>query len=244
MTSTSCRLGWVEDVPANRISGAASDGVADRLSAAYGALLRRDPVLQRISWHSGRPDPFAWDEGGRTGTSNFAALLLHIAGQQISTRAAFVLFDRITAAVGGLPSPEDIVALGPARLRSVGLSGAKAGYMTGLAEMQLAGCVDVDGLDDLDDRRAVAALTSVRGVGRWSAEMFLIHQLRRPDVLPAGDLGIRRGVEAAWDLPALPSVDLVAELARVWSPYRSYAAALLRASRRPAPSNSSGDDLT
>ena len=74
--------------------------------------------------------------------------------------------------------------------------------MTGLAEMQLAGCVDVDGLDDLDDRLAVAALTSVRGVGRWSAEMFLIHQLRRPDVLPAGDLGIRRGVEAAWDLPA------------------------------------------
>lgn len=231
MTATPCHAAAA--VAANGTAGAkASGGAADPVSEAYSSLRRRDRVLRHISGQYGEPDPFAWDDGGRTGTSNFAALLLHIAGQQISTAVAFVLFDRIAVAVGGLPGPESVVALGPVGLRSVGLSAAKAAYMFGLAEMQLAGAVDVDGLGDLDDRQAVAALTSVRGVGRWSAEMFLIHQLHRPDVLPAGDLGIRRAVEAAWELPALPAVGVVAERARGWSPYRSYAAALLWASRR------------
>ena len=83
------------------------------------------------------------------------------------------------------------------RLRSFGLSQAKAEYMTGLATMQSEAAIDVEHMDQLDDAQAVAALTSVRGVGTWSAEMFLIHQLHRPDVLPAGDLGIRRAIEAA-----------------------------------------------
>jgi DNA-3-methyladenine glycosylase II len=197
-------------------------------------LLLRDPVLRRLARDHGRPDPFVWDVGGRTGTSNFAALLLHIAGQQISTAVAFVLFDRLRAALGRVPDPLGVASLGVERLRSFGFSRAKAQYMYGLAEMQLAGSVDVDGLNPLDDEQAIAALTAVRGIGRWSAEMFLVHQLQRPDVLPAGDLGIRRAVEAGWGLPELPSVDQVRELARTWSPYRTYAAALLWASRHPS----------
>ena len=200
----------------------------------YVSLLLGDPVLRRLADACGRPDPFLWDDGGRTGTSNFAALLLHIAGQQISTAVAFVLFDRLRSALGRVPDPIGVASLGVERIRSFGFSQAKAQYMSGLAQMQLAGSVDVDGLDPLDDEQAIAALTAVRGIGRWSAEMFLVHQLHRPDVLPAGDLGIRRAVEAAWGLPALPSVDQVSELARTWSPYRTYAAALLWASRAPS----------
>ncbi|HVQ86803.1 MAG TPA: hypothetical protein VMT88_01355 [Actinomycetes bacterium] len=201
--------------------------------AGYAALTRGDPVLRRIVASHGRPNPFLWEDGGRTESSNFAALLLHIAGQQISTEVAFVLFDRVRAALGGIPEPESVAALGPERLRAFGLSRAKAEYMTGLAELQMAGTIDVEHLDHLDDAQAIASLTSVRGVGRWSAEMFLIHQLHRPDILPAGDLGIRRAVEAEWAMRELPSIREVDDRARSWAPYRSYAAALLWSSRRP-----------
>lgn len=207
--------------------------IAGAQATAYTSLLDSDRVLRRIAYVHGRPDPFVWDDGGRTGTSNFAALLLHIAGQQISTAVAFILFDRVRAAVGAIPDPSNIVSLGPERLRSFGLSRAKASYMLSLTQMHLDGALDVDRLDHLDDEQAITALTAVRGIGRWSAEMFLIHQMHRPDVLPAGDLGIRRAVETAWGLPGIPTIEYVRELARDWSPYRSYAAALLWASLPP-----------
>jgi len=217
-------------------TGFVADVTADA-GTAYARLLGRDPVLRRLSHAHGRPDPFSWDVGGRTGPSNFAALLLHIAGQQISTAVAFVLFDRMTAALGGIPDPAGVSSLGTQRLRSFGMSQAKAGYMVGLADSQLAGTIDVEHLEHLDDTQAVAALTSVRGIGVWSAEMFLIHQLHRPDVLPAGDLGIRRAVEQGWGLPGLPSITEVRERASGWTPDRSYAAALLWSSRRPTGPN-------
>jgi len=211
---------------------------------AYATLLRTDPVLRQLADLYGRPDPFAWEDGGRTGTSSFAALLLHIAGQQISTAVAFVVFDRMAAALGGVPDPEGVSSLGRQRLRSFGMSQAKAEYMVGLADAQLAGAVDVEHLDHLEDAQAIAALTSVRGIGVWSAEMFLIHQLHRPDVLPAGDLGIRHAVQAAWGLPALPSIAEVREQGSTWAPYRSYAAALLWSSRRPAVPNHPEGEVT
>ncbi len=199
-------------------------------SAAYAALLGRDPVLAGLAERHGRPDPFAWPND-RTGNSNFAALLYGIAGQQISTAAALAIYNRLRAAVGGgTPDPDGILALGPARLRSVGLSRAKVAYMTDLAEKQGSGALDVDNLEGLDDARAVAALTAVRGIGQWSAEMFLILQLHRPDVLPAGDLGIRRAVEHAWHRPELPTIKDVRQRGESWAPQRTYAAALLWAS--------------
>ncbi len=226
-------------------AAAASDtGERSGSVTPYGRLLRQDPVLRQLSSVHGRPDPFAWEDGGRTGGSRFAALLLHIAGQQISTAVAFVLFDRLAAWLGGTPDPVGVASMGTERLRAVGLSRAKAEYMVGLADRQIAGTIDVEHLDHLDDGQAVAALTSVRGIGVWSAEMFLIHQLHRPDVLPAGDLGIRRAVEESWGLPVLPSLSDVRERARNWTPYRSYAAAILWSSRRPIVPNQPQGETT
>lgn len=185
-----------------------------------------DPVLAGLVGRVGCPDPFRWADGGRTGDSHFAALALHIVGQQISTKVAFVIYDRIAAAIGGVPSPVGLTALGPDELRAAGLSRAKVSYLLGLATSD----VDVERLDNLTDEQAMAALTSIRGVGRWSAEMFLIHQLHRPDVLPAGDIGIRRAIERAWSLPALPSIAEVETRSEAWTPHRSHAAAILWAS--------------
>ncbi len=196
----------------------------------YDVLLETDEVLRRLAEIHGRPDPFRWNTGGRTGSSRFAGLLVHILSQQISTAVAFLLFDRIAAATGGMPDPARVAALGIDRLRSLGLSGAKAGYVDHLARLQLDGSLDIDGLDGLDDGQATAALTAVRGIGPWTAEMFLIDQLHRPDVLPAGDLGIRHAVRDAWDLADLPSVEEVRQRGIAWSPNRTYAAALLWAS--------------
>ena len=205
------------------------------VDAMYDALLGRDAVLRAIADSHGRPDPFTWAGQAPAGGNHFAALLLHVVGQQISTTVARVLFDRLQAAVGGTVDPPSVARLGVDELRALGLSHAKSVAVAGLARMHLAGELDVEHLDGLDDDHAVAALTAARGVGPWTAQMFLIHELRRPDVLPAGDLGIRQAVERAWALPALPGIDEVRELSGRWSPQRTCAAALLWASLRPAP---------
>jgi 3-methyladenine DNA glycosylase/8-oxoguanine DNA glycosylase len=145
------------------------------------------------------------------------------------------VFDRIQDAAGGRIDPARVDGLGPDRLRSLGLSRAKAAAIVGLARMHLDGTLVLDGLDDLDDAQVVHALTAARGVGLWTAQMFLIHQLRRPDVLPAGDLGIRRAVQRCWSRPALPSIEEVRQRGERWSPDRTYAAALLWASLRGGP---------
>jgi len=201
---------------------------------AYDQLLGDDPLLRDISAVHGRPDPFGWAGHGAAGDSSFAGLVLHVVGQQISTTVALVLFDRIRSAAGGRVEPPEVAALGPDRLRGLGLSRAKAISVANLAEMHLSGALDTGRLDALDDETAIAALTSAKGIGLWTAQMFLIHQLRRPDVLPAGDLGIRRAVQRIRSLEATPSAEEVAAYGERWSPWRTYAAALLWASLRPA----------
>ena len=205
------------------------------VGAMYDLLLPRDDVLAGIADVHGRPDPFTWAGGGPTGTSNFAALVLHVIGQQISTSVALLLFARLETAVGGRVDPAGVARLGAEGIRALGLSHAKSLAVAGLAELHLEGVLDTEELDGLDDEQVMTALTSARGIGPWTAQMFLIHQLRRPDVLPAGDLGIRQAVERAWALPALPTIDAVRELGERWSPQRTCAAALLWASLRPAP---------
>lgn len=203
-------------------------------AGAYDLLLARDPVLRGIAAEHGRPDPFTWEGHAPTADDNFSALLLHVIGQQISTRVAQVIFARLEETVGGRPGPAAVAALGSERLHALGLSHAKAVAIAGLGEMHLAGTLDVDALDDLSDEQVTATLTAARGIGPWTAQMFLIHQLRRPDVLPAGDLGIRQAVARAWDLPAVPSIDEVRDRGTPWSPQRTFAAALLWTSLRPA----------
>jgi DNA-3-methyladenine glycosylase II len=160
-------------------------------------------------------------------------MLLHIVGQQISTRVAFTIYDRIIAATGGVPTPQAILTLGADALRGQGLSTAKARYALALADAQATGALDIEHLDNTDDATVLATLTALPGIGTWSAEMFLVHNLHRPDVLPAGDLGIRRAVERQWALDALPPVKDVRTLSEPWTPYRTYAAALLWSSLTP-----------
>lgn len=200
---------------------------------AYRMLATREPVFARLIDRYGHPSPFEWHDGGRTGSSQFAAMLLHIVGQQISARVAFTIYDKIAAAGGGIPTPASILALRTERLRSCGLSAAKARYVLALAGSQVNGTFDIEALDGIDDAAVLATLTAIPGIGVWTAETFLVHNLHRPDVLPAGDLGIRRAVQRQWTLDELPSIKHVRTLGATWSPYRTYAGALLWRSLSP-----------
>jgi 3-methyladenine DNA glycosylase/8-oxoguanine DNA glycosylase len=206
----------------------------DRLDAAYRELAGLDPVFSRVLRSYGQPDPFEWFDGGRTATSLFAAMALHIISQRISASAAFTVFDRIAAAGGGIPSAGVVLALGQDRLRDLGMAGDKAACLIELSRRQVSGVIDVERLGALDDGQVIAALTDVPGIGLWSAQAFLMRQLHRPDVLPAGDTGIRRAMSSQWRLASLPTPRQVRERAAGWSPYRSYASALLWRSLRPA----------
>jgi 3-methyladenine DNA glycosylase/8-oxoguanine DNA glycosylase len=201
---------------------------------AYAGLSRRDSVLAGVLDTYGPVPPFEWHDGGRTGNSKFAAMLLHVVGQRISAVSAFTVYDRIIAATGGgVPTARAIADLDPGRLRACGLSGARARYAMALAEAELGGALDIEHLDAVPDDEVVARLTAVTGIGRWSAQTFLIHNLDRPDVLPEADQGIRQAIQRLWRLGQLPSAARVRQQGRGWSPYRSYAAALLWRSLRP-----------
>jgi DNA-3-methyladenine glycosylase II len=202
-------------------------------TGAYDALAASDLVLSRLAGIYGRPDPFISGDGGRTGSDDFVGMVLHIVAQQISWPAALTIFDRIAVAAGGRPTTATLAQVGVDGLRACGLSRARASSLLDLAARQDSGLIDVTGMRGLPDDEVTAALTSVRGVGAWTAQMFLIHQLHRPDVLPAGDLGIRHGVQVAWHLTVMPSVRQVQERGAVWAPHRTYAAALLWRSLQP-----------
>jgi len=195
---------------------------------AYDELSDRDPVLRHLVAAVGRPDPFSWDGGDQAGTDLFAGLALHIVGQQISVPAALTIFGRLGDAAGARPpTAAGVAALTHERLRTVGLSAAKARALQELAAGVLGGEIDLEALRDTDDTRAVEVLSGLRGIGPWSAQMFLIHQLHRPDVLPAGDVGIRHAVHRAFGLAERPSEREVSDRAAAWAPHRTYAAALL-----------------
>ncbi len=209
----------------------ASPTASERL-AAYVYLGLRDPVLAHLAARWGKPDPFTWPAvGRRLSGSNVAALALHIVGQQISTAAALTIYDRVRVAAGvdTLTAPA-LAALTVDRLREAGLSRAKALALSELARAQVEGRIDLEHMDHLSDAQAFDALVALRGVGPWSAQVFLISQLHRPDVLPSADVGLRVAVQRQWRLPDRPAAREVEERGRPWSPYRTYAAALLWAS--------------
>jgi DNA-3-methyladenine glycosylase II len=198
------------------------------LETAYQHLADRDPVLATLIDQHGRPDPFDWSEAVDANASDpLSALLLHICGQQISIRAALTIHRRLLDLIAPDLTAEALVALPPDRLASVGLSRAKASSVLDLSQRLSDGRLSLEALQLADDEAALAALTAVRGVGPWTAQMYLLHQLRRPDVLPAGDIGLRRAYALTYQLPDPPSTPDLIELARPWQPYRSYAVALL-----------------
>ena len=199
----------------------------------YHVLGSREPLLAGLIDTYGHPPPFEWHDGGRTGDSQFAAMLLHIVGQQISASVAFHIYDRVAAACGDIPSAAAVLTLQARRLEAAGLSRAKASYIMAFARAQADGAIDIEGMRDLQDAEVIAKLTAIHGIGLWSAQTFLIHNLARPDVLPASDLGIRRACAALWTMGSLPSPGAVKTLSAAWTPYRSYASALLWRSLAP-----------
>jgi DNA-3-methyladenine glycosylase II len=157
-------------------------------------------------------------------TDRFQALARIIVGQQVSTAAARTVWGRIVEAFDGDPSADALAAPGTEeKLRVAGLSGRKASYMIGLAETVAAGELRLDELDDLGDHEVIEALVAVRGLGRWSAEMFLLFDLARPDVFSGGDLGLREGVRVAYGLAEPPTPEDAVAIAERWSPHRSLA---------------------
>ncbi len=178
-------------------------------------------LLDRV----GEPDV----ERGRARGTHYAALVRSIVGQQLSVRAARAIYGRLLEQFGGEPpTAEQILARDPEELRAaVGLSRAKVAFLRSLAEHVIDGSLDLDRLDALPDDEVVSELVAVKGLGAWSAHMFLIFQLRRPDVLAVGDLGIRRAVERAYGLGDLPSAAELTALAEPWRPHRTHACLLL-----------------
>ena len=200
---------------------------------AIAALRKSDPVLRELIDEVGPLGDFF---AGRP-TDHYGMLVRSIVGQQLSTRAAAAIYARLLDRFGGHPpTPEEVLADDPDELRTAaGLSHAKVRYLRSLAEHILDGSLQLDQLSALPDDEVMAALTAVSGIGPWSAQMFLMFHLRRPDVLPSGDLGIRRAVMLRYGLPAMPKPAEVDAIGERWRPYRSLASVYLWRSLRTTP---------
>jgi DNA-3-methyladenine glycosylase II len=188
-------------------------------TAAARILADRDPVIARLVADAGPPRLRPPHD------SHFAALVRAIVYQQLAGAAAAAIHGRLTAALDGAVEPEGLLALSPEALRAVGLSANKVASLRDLATKVLDGTVILAPrrLARVSDEEVIARLSTVRGIGTWTAEMFLIFQLRRLDVWPTGDLGVRRGYGLAWKMP-MPSARELEPLGEPFRPYRSVVA--------------------
>jgi len=166
----------------------------------------------------------------------YGALLRSIVGQQLSTKAARSIYGRLTELFDGrAPTPQELLDADPEVVRSAGLSRPKVSYLRSLAEHVVSGELELDRLADLPDEEVTREVTAVKGLGQWTADMFLIFHLGRPDVLPVGDLGVRRAVQRAYGLEELPDAETLERLGERWRPYRSLASLYLWESLDNAP---------
>ncbi len=186
--------------------------------------MRRDPVLAQLIKKHG-----ACGLAAAQRADHFTALVRAITGQQLSTKAASTIFNRL---VGLMPlglTPDALAALTDDQFRSVGMSRQKLGYFRDLCEkvasgaLPLRGADGADPLDAMSDEEVITALTQVKGIGRWTAEMFLMFRLHRPDVLPVDDLGIVNAVRNVYGLRKKPTADRIRKIGEAWRPYRSVA---------------------
>jgi DNA-3-methyladenine glycosylase II len=197
------------------------------------ALRASDPVLARLIDSLAPVDLASWR--ARWSLDHFRALARSIVGQQIAGRAAAAIFGRLQAFIGDRDPASAIAGASDAELRQIGLSGNKAASLRDLSARTLDGRLQLDRLEELSDDEAHNQLVAVRGIGSWTADLFLLGQLGRPDILPAGDLGIRRAVQAAYGLHKMPSEREVRRISEAWRPNRSLATAYLYSSLRSAP---------
>ena len=179
-------------------------------------LKKSDPVLAAIIERVG-PYRLTFRE------PTFGSLVRSIVFQQLNGKAAKTIFDRLVAAAGGALTPESILALSVEQMRAVGLSRQKLSYIRDLAERTRSGEIDFARLPELSDEDVIEHLTRVKGIGVWSAQMFLMFALRRPNILPTADYGVRAAIKKHYRKRKLPDHNYIVKLARAWHPYCSVA---------------------
>jgi len=189
------------------------------LAAAAARLGRRDPDLGRLLARDGPPPLWARPAG-------FATLVRIILEQQVSLASARAVYARLRAGAGRV-TPADLLALGECRVRRLGLTRQKAAYVLGIAEAVRGGALDLPALAAADDAAARAALVRLNGIGRWTADIYLLMALRRPDIWPAGDIALARTVHDVKRLRTPPSHERLERIAEAWRPHRSVAARML-----------------
>jgi DNA-3-methyladenine glycosylase II len=199
-------------------------------SRARRVLARRDPILRDLMRRHG-PCGLADSQH----TDPFAALVHAIISQQLSTKAAATIAGRVEALLGGTLEPTRVASVSDVQLRGAGLSGQKIGYLRDLCRRIEDRSLPLDALEAMADEDVIAALTQVKGIGRWTAEMFLMFRLQRPDVLPVGDLGIVKAVQRIYRMRKVPSAARLHRLGEAWRPYRSVACWYLWASLDNVP---------
>jgi DNA-3-methyladenine glycosylase II len=166
----------------------------------------------------------------------YGALLRAIVGQQLSTKAARTIYGRILDLFeGSTPTPEQLLEAEGTDLRAAGLSGRKVEYVRDLASHVIEGELELDRLDQLPDEEVIEEIVAVRGLGVWTAEMFLLFHLERPDVLSGGDLGIRKAIQIEYGLDEVPTPERVLEIGEPWRPHRSLASLYLWESLAAVP---------
>ena len=155
--------------------------------------------------------------------SPFESLLESILYQQLNGKAAATIFDRFTALAGDPLTPEGILKLSDGQMREVGLSRQKTAYLRDLAEKTKGGLLEFERMAEMSEEEVIAHLTQVKGVGVWTAHMFLIFTLRRPDILPTGDYGVQAAIKKHYRKRKWPKPDVMQKIAKSWAPYRSVA---------------------
>jgi DNA-3-methyladenine glycosylase II len=194
-----------------------ADPVMARLIDEHGALVRRDLKRERPG-------------------DAYGALLRSIVGQQLSTKAAATIYGRMLELFGGHPpTPKQLLKADPDKIRAAGLSRPKIAYLRDLAQHVEEGTLELERLPDLPDEEVAEQLTAIKGLGQWTADMFLMFHLRRPDILPVGDQGIRRAMQVEYRLRKLPEPKRMQQIARPWQPYRTLACLYLWSSLDNAP---------
>ena len=191
---------------------------ANSIKKAAEALAEREPAFAAVLERHGIPEPRKSEPGAHT-------LLRTIVGQQVSVAAARSMWAKLEVAFGSPPDLARLLAASDEDLRAAGMSRQKSGYIRSLAELVISGQLDLDNLPE-DDEEAIALLTKIKGIGRWSAEIYLLFAEGRPDVFPAGDLAVMIELGRLIGLPDKPSEKQLRELAEPWRPYRGAAAVL------------------
>ena len=195
----------------------AADPVMARLIDDHGTLVRRDLKRERPG-------------------DAYGALLRSIVGQQLSTKAAATIYGRMLELFGGHPpTPKQLLKADPDKIRAAGLSRPKIAYLRDLAQHVEDGTLELERLPELPDEEVAAQLTAIKGLGQWTADMFLMFHLQRPDILPVGDQGIRRAIQVEYGLRKLPDAKRMQKIAKPWQPYRTLACLFLWSSLDNTP---------